>query len=220
MCAIGLRGLAQVLLGSCAERPSPEADGHRLPQTEGQSRMTSVPLGAATIAEINTQPECWTRGRKLIEGEPAGLPRRGERVLVLGCGTSYYIAQAYATLREQSGAGETDALVASELPDVRRRYDRVVALSRSGTSAEVVEAMSRLSGEAPLTAVVGVTATPVAELADHVIDLGFADEQSVVQTRFATTTLAMLRAALGEDLGAVISDAERAIDSPLPQTPG
>jgi len=182
--------------------------------------MTSSAPGAATTVEIDTQPECWTRGQKLGNSEPAGLPLPGERVLVLGCGTSYYIAQAYAALREQSGAGETDALVASELPDVRRHYDRVVALSRSGTSAEVVEAMRRLEGEVPLTAVVGVTATPVAELADHVVDLGFADEQSVVQTRFATTTLAMLRAALGEDLGAVISDAERAIDSPLPQTPG
>jgi fructoselysine-6-P-deglycase FrlB-like protein len=181
--------------------------------------MASSPLGAATTAEINTQPECWTRGQKLGDGEPSGLPEAGERVLVLGCGTSYYIAQAYATLREQSGAGETDAVVASELPEVRRDYDRVIALSRSGTSAEVVEAMNRLKGSAPLTAVVGVTSTPVAELADHVIDLGFADEQSVVQTRFATTALATLRAALGEELGAVISDAERAVDSALPESP-
>jgi fructoselysine-6-P-deglycase FrlB-like protein len=34
------------------------------------------------------------------------------------------------------------------------------------------------------------------------------DEQSVVQTRFATTTLALLRATLGEDLTAAIADAE------------
>ena len=33
------------------------------------------------------------------------------------------------------------------------------------------------------------------------------DEQSVVQTRFATTTLALLRASLGEDLTAAIADA-------------
>jgi fructoselysine-6-P-deglycase FrlB-like protein len=182
--------------------------------------MASPELGAATTAEINTQPECWARALKLSKNEPAGLPPRAERVLVLGCGTSYYMAEAYATLREQSGIGETDAVVASELPEVRRRYDRVVALSRSGTSAEVVEAMSRLKGEAPLTAIVGVASTPVAELADHVIDLGFADEQSVVQTRFATTTLATLRSALGEELGAVISDAQRAVESALPRTPG
>src|SRR4051794_39779751 len=115
--------------------------------------MAASRLGAATTAEINTQPECWARGLELSASEPTGLPVRGERVLVLGCGTSYYVAAAYATLREQSGAGETDAVVASELPEVRRRYDRVVALSRSGTSAEVVEAMSRLEDEAPLTAI-------------------------------------------------------------------
>ena len=38
--------------------------------------------------------------------------------------------------------------------------------------------------------------------------MGEVDEQSVVQTRFATTTLALLRATLGEDLTAAIADAE------------
>ena len=37
--------------------------------------------------------------------------------------------------------------------------------------------------------------------------LDFADEQSVVQTRFATTALALLRAHLGEDLDAPAADA-------------
>ena len=46
--------------------------------------------------------------------------------------------------------------------------------------------------------------------------LDFADETSVVQTRFATTALALLRAHLGEDLTDAIADAERALISPLP----
>ncbi len=33
------------------------------------------------------------------------------------------------------------------------------------------------------------------------------DEQSVVQTRFATTALALLRASLGEDLTGAVADA-------------
>ena len=43
----------------------------------------------------------------------------------------------------------------------------------------------------------------------------FADERSVVQTRFATATLALLRAHLGEDLGPVIAEAERALVEPI-----
>ena len=46
-------------------------------------------------------------------------------------------------------------------------------------------------------AITAVPDAPVARAADEVIDLGFADEESVVQTRFATTELALLRAHLG-----------------------
>ncbi len=50
------------------------------------------------------------------------------------------------------------------------------------------------------------------------ITLEFADEQSVVQTRFATTELALLRAHLGADIGPVAAAARRALEVPLPQT--
>jgi fructoselysine-6-P-deglycase FrlB-like protein len=53
-----------------------------------------------------------------------------------------------------------------------------------------------------------------------VIALPFADERSVVQTRFATSALALLRAHLGTDLSALAADAEVAVRAPLPVTPG
>src|SRR5205823_3161151 len=58
--------------------------------------------------------------------------------------------------------------------------------------------------------------TPVAEAAGAVIALDFADEMSVVQTRFATTELALLRAHLGHDMTAVAAAAETALAGPLP----
>jgi fructoselysine-6-P-deglycase FrlB-like protein len=143
------------------------------------------------------------------------LPVRGERVAVIGCGTSWFVGQAYAALRERAGAGETDAFAASEAP-VGRRYDRVVALSRSGTTTEVVDLLRRFKGRVPTTVITADPATPVARLADHVAVLAFADEVSVVQTRFATTALAVLRAHLGEDLAGAIADARRAVVEPLP----
>src|SRR5437763_890467 len=57
---------------------------------------------------------------------------------------------------------------------------------------------------------------PVAQAADEVIDLGFADEESVVQTRFATTELTLLRAHLGHDPGPAADAAERVLAAPLP----
>jgi len=50
-----------------------------------------------------------------------------------------------------------------------------------------------------------------------VVDLSFADEKSVVQTRFATTTLALFRASWGEDVDALASQAESALEEPLPE---
>lgn len=180
--------------------------------------MTTA-LGSRTLEEIQTQPDCWRRVAEVVAAERAALPRSGERVLAVGCGTSYFIAQAYAELREQAGLGETDARVAGELPQRRRRYDRVVAISRSGTSAEVVDALEQLRGEAPITAIVGVTDSPVAALADQVVDLGFADETSVVQTRFATTGLVTLRVGLGEDIDPLVEHGEQALRAALPGLP-
>ncbi len=164
--------------------------------------------------EIASQPACWRRAVELAP-DVVGLPLAGERVAVIGCGTSWFVAQAYAGLRERVGLGETDAFTASEVP-TGRNYDRVLAITRSGTTTEVVDVLTRLRGTVPTTVITGDPNTPIMQAADEVIVLEFADEKSVVQTRFATTTLTLLRAHLGEDLATVIEQAEVAVDEPLP----
>lgn len=166
--------------------------------------------------EIASQPDCWRRAAELAGSHAAVLPAAGERVAVVGCGTSYYMAQAYASLREESGQGETDAFAASQFP-ARRRYDRVVALTRSGTTTEVLELLARLRGTTPTVAITADPGTPVMTTADAVVVLDFADERSVVQTRFATTLLTLLRAHLGLHTDAVVRDAETALAEPLPE---
>ncbi|MEU5028005.1 SIS domain-containing protein [Streptomyces milbemycinicus] len=171
-----------------------------------------------TEAEIASQPDCWRRAADLVR-EPGGavreaLPRAGERVAVVGCGTSWFIAQSYAALRESAGQGETDAFAASEMPS-GRRYDRVLALCRSGTTTEVLELLRRLRGTAPTTVVTAVPGSPVTEVADSVVLLDFADEESVVQTRFATTELVLLRAHLGVSPDRLEADGRAAIAAPV-----
>jgi fructoselysine-6-P-deglycase FrlB-like protein len=164
-------------------------------------------------AEIESQPDCWRLAAKLA-GSP-GLPATGERVAAVGCGTSWFMAKAYATLRERTGQGETDAFQASEFP-YDRRYDRVVAITRSGTTSEIVELLRTLGGDTPVTVLTADRARPAAELATDAIVLDFADESSVVQTRFATSALALLRAHLGADVESLAMDAEVAVRLPLP----
>jgi CRISPR-associated protein Cas5a/b/c len=163
--------------------------------------------------EVDSQPACWRRVHDVVPKATA-LPRPGERVAVIGCGTSYYVGQAYAVLRERAGQGETDAWPASEFP-AHRGYDRVLALSRSGTTTEVLTALAEVPPSTPTVAITADPATPITEAAAEIINLDFADERSVVQTRFATTALALLRAHLGEDTGALAAAAESALRKPL-----
>jgi fructoselysine-6-P-deglycase FrlB-like protein len=163
--------------------------------------------------EIAAQPDAWRRAAALAPSVADALPAAGEQVAVVGCGTSLYVAQAWAALREAAGHGPTDAFPASE-PRAARAYDTVVVISRSGTTTEVLRFLDGLDG-ARTVAVTADPATPVAEAADDTIALDFADERSVVQTRFATSALALLRAHLGESLERAAADAETALAAPV-----
>ena len=132
-----------------------------------------MPQSTHLAQEIATQPDDWERAAGRLDEVARHLPRPGERVATIGCGTSWFMGQAYAARREELGQGPTDAYAASE-HRLGRHYDRVVLISRSGTTTEVMEDV---------------------------------DERSVVQTRFATTTLALLRASLGDDLRPVAEQA-------------
>jgi fructoselysine-6-P-deglycase FrlB-like protein len=177
-----------------------------------------------TAAEIATQPRCWERVADEATGFRQALPQRGERVAVSGCGTSWFMAQAYATLREAAGHGETDAFAASEFPAARAEsYDRVVTITRSGTTTEVLDLLGTLRDRTRTVALTADPASPVLDAAGHVAVLDHADEESVVQTRFATTALAFLRAGLEQHgelpvkpVAEAAVDAELAAAAPLP----
>ncbi|MET9574286.1 SIS domain-containing protein [Streptomyces sp. DT199] len=166
--------------------------------------------------ELTSQPECWARAASEAPRFVKVLPAPGERVAIVGCGTSYFMAQAAAALREGAGQGETDAFAASEFLH-GRRYDRVVALTRSGTTTEVLDLLGRLKGGTPTTAITADPDTPVKAAADALAVLDFADERSVVQTRFATTALTLLRAHLGLHPDTAVTDARTALAEPLPE---
>lgn len=180
-----------------------------------ESQPTSAELGAHMDAELTSQPEVWARAvRQAAEEAGSLLPADGVKVAVIGCGTSWFMAQSYAALRESAGKGTTDAFAASEAC-LLRDYDAVVAITRSGTTTEVVEILRDLKGKVSTVVIVGDTGSPVVELADAVVALPYADERSVVQTRFATTALVYLQAALGYDIAPAIEDARKAIAEPV-----
>lgn len=172
-----------------------------------------------TAAEIASQPDVWRRA--LTNADLAGamsehVAAQGEHVLAIGCGTSWFVAQSFAALRERAGFGDTDAVCASEVT-TRRHYDRVVAFSRSGTTTEVIEALATVT--AKRTLVTAVPDSPIEAICDATVVLPFADEESVVQTRFPTTVLALLRGVHGEDVAELPRAAQAALDAALPADP-
>ena len=168
-----------------------------------------------TENEIRSQPEVWDRALAHTDAVRAVLAERGERVLVVGCGTSAFVALALADLRERAGFGVTDWAYASEAP-TGRGYDRVVALTRSGTTTEVLDLLDAVGRGSRRSVVTGVSGSPVEDLADDVVRLELADERSVVQTRFPTTTVLLARAALGEDVTHLPAACAGVLDRPLP----
>lgn len=165
-------------------------------------------------AEIASQPDSWRRAVEVADDLAGVLGEPGERVAVVGCGTSWFVGQVAAAWREAAGLGETDAFTATEVPP-GRRYDRVVAVTRSGTTTEVLGLLEASRGQVPTTVVLGDLDTPAPGLADQVIDLSFADERSVVQTRFATSALMVFRAAWRGDVAGLAEAAAAAVAAPL-----
>ncbi|MHA7264400.1 SIS domain-containing protein [Arthrobacter sp. TMN-37] len=186
-------------------------------QPSEPAASTAAAPGRHMAAELASQPEVWEQAIAQARSERL-MPADGSRVAVIGCGTSWFMAQAYAAAREAAGRGETDAFAASEAPVLASRsYDCIVAITRSGTTSEILSVLGQARGRTPTVVLLGDAGSPATALADAVVALPYADESSVVQTRFATTALAYLLTTVGEDLTDAVADARRALDGTTEQ---
>ncbi len=170
---------------------------------------------SVTERELQTQPDIWARVLAEADRCRDVLPASGEPVLFLGCGTSYYIGESYARMRNARGLGRTRAAVASEIPYVEPD-DTVVVLSRSGTTGDVNRMALALRDRHRVIGIIGDPATPLPALCHEYLLLDYADEESVVQTRFATAALTALRVSVDDDLDSVVQDGRAALAAPLP----
>ena len=112
-----------------------------------------------TAEEIASQPDCWRLAATLATESDLLLPHPGEHVAALGCGTSWFIAQAYAARRAELALanGVTDPFTPTELPPARW-FERSVVISRSGTTTEAIDVVKRFQLEAIKTSVITAVA--------------------------------------------------------------
>jgi glucosamine--fructose-6-phosphate aminotransferase (isomerizing) len=173
--------------------------------------------GEDTWQEISSQPKVWkatletsAAARAALEGflDQSGF----DHILVVGCGSTHYLAQsAAATLAHRAGV-PAHALPASELWLFPAAFalDRtlLLAVSRSGTTTETLWALDRFRelGGGPVLAVTCYPESPLAQRADFVLVAPDAQERSVAQTCSFTSMLLLtqaLAATLAGDEGMV-----------------
>jgi glucosamine--fructose-6-phosphate aminotransferase (isomerizing) len=119
----------------------------------------------------------------------------------VGCGTSYYLAQAAAAADRAIAGHGSFALPASELllfDDLylpKDRSARLVLISRSGTTTEIVRVAEKFA-DRPQTATLAITCrsdSTLAAAAQHTFAFDDAFDRSVVMTRsFSTMLLALI----------------------------
>lgn len=124
-----------------------------------------------------------------------------DMTLFIGCGTSFYLAHSAARYFQEVTGGFAASLPASEVflhPEtsfVKNKKYRVIAISRSGTTSEVLEALKTIKNmKNVMTIAVTCSSTnEMAELADEVIALDHVIEKSVVMTQSFTNMLYALQ---------------------------
>ncbi|MEM1589617.1 MAG: SIS domain-containing protein [Candidatus Bathyarchaeia archaeon] len=123
--------------------------------------------------------------------------RKNKTIILTGCGTSYYLAQAGAFIVADILGVKTMAVPASEVFFFPRVYigkdTLLIALSRSGVTTEVlkaVEACRRTGGS--ILAITCRDSSPLVRQADFTLIATNAEDSSVVQTRSFTTMYIML----------------------------
>jgi glutamine---fructose-6-phosphate transaminase (isomerizing) len=166
----------------------------------------SKAAGAHSLAEILSQPEVWKACLAKLH-QSKGLERVRDRFgnspgwLLIGCGSSYYVALGAAATISSLTKRPAQAIPASEIllyPELALAAAKdwvPVLISRSGRTSEVLKAAELLaSRNLPTLAITCTPNQPLETMATLAICLSPADEQSTVMTRSFTSMLLTLQA--------------------------
>lgn len=161
-----------------------------------------------TFTEINSQPTVWQK--TLVAFDAAELraqwqAQRPQRVLFTGCGSTYYLSIIAANLFQGLTGVPAQARPASELvlfPDLvfaPQESTLLIAISRSGTTTETIDAVQRYKAQVggPVIVITCDGNTPLGELADVRLVAWDAQEESVAQTRSFSSMLVLVEALSG-----------------------
>lgn len=179
--------------------------------------------GQYTLPEILSQPEAWAEALDAFAEKERAFKRffaaaAPERVIVTGCGSTYYLSLTAARLLRGAGV-DARACPASELllfPEsimLPGQSSLLIAVSRSGTTTETLRAQSafKARGGAAVIAVTCDSGSPLALAADLFVAIDSASEESVAQTRSFSSMCVVL-----QQMATALAGQSRAASASLP----
>jgi glutamine---fructose-6-phosphate transaminase (isomerizing) len=157
--------------------------------------------GQHTLSEIFSQPQCWNACLAQLAASAElhaaiQLARPGAEWMFVGCGTSYYLAQAAASsfnyLKLLARAVPASDLVMYPALTLHAGRDYIpVVISRSGRTSEAIRAAQMLEKDHNLRtiAITCADGQPLEAACSLTLKLLDADERSTVMTRSFTSML-------------------------------
>ncbi len=174
-----------------------------------------------TIKEIHDQVEVVER---LLQHQDDVAPlasavRNSRHVLLTGCGSAFYAASLGAEWLRRATDAWVDVVPASEMDQTIRHMGPgtlVIAMTQSGETADVVDALHIARGWGSRTAtIVNTESSTVAAMVDIVVPILAGVERSVLATKsFLAMVVRLLQ--LAEALRGGADDAQTAVSSALP----
>jgi glutamine---fructose-6-phosphate transaminase (isomerizing) len=150
--------------------------------------------------EIKEQPSCI---RRLVSNGIPACPdfTQIKRAVILACGSARYAGKVGQYLLESAGL-PTRVFVASEFaewPQLGDGQTLVVAVSQSGTTADVLEAVNhaRELEFGPLVVITNTVSSPLAVMADLILPILSGPEISVASTKAVTSMAAVFALLVG-----------------------
>ena len=123
-----------------------------------------------------------------------------ERIIFVGCGSSYSNAKSFAMICNMSSGKSAMALAAGDILLHPERYKKcidgasVVVISRSGRTSELIKALDAIKAEGcdiKVASLVCADDTPLEKKSDLVLSTPWAFDESVCQTRCVTNAYFM-----------------------------
>jgi glutamine---fructose-6-phosphate transaminase (isomerizing) len=159
--------------------------------------------GASTLREIYSQPEAWRRCLKMLdrldlETLAGDKDPRTHEWLFVGCGTSYYLAQAAAASLTTLAGVAARAVPASEIllfPDLVLPLVEAtvfpVLISRSGRTSEVLQVAEFFKQRGVEFLTVTCDGNELAHFTSRMLKLPVTEESTVMTSSFTSMLMAL-----------------------------